>query len=162
MSVLVQIFNNHELGFEVRTVDRDGETWFVAKDVAEILGYSNTRDAIARHCRCVAKHDVGVETGKKRDGSPAMQEIAVTIIPERDVYRLVMRSNLPEAERFEEWVVSEVLPSIRKRGVYATDELIEKTLTDPDYGIAVLTRLKAERKKTQAIQETVDQEKPKD
>jgi anti-repressor protein len=141
------------LSIRVILVGQDGEPWFVAREVADILGYKDPINAIKTHCRGVAKHHLVDSLGRKRE---------MSIIPERDVYRLVMRSNLPEAERFEEWVVSEVLPSIRKRGVYTTDELIEKTLTDPDYGIAVLTRLKAEREKAQAIQETVDQEKPKD
>lgn len=97
-------FNSHD----VRTIEKDGEVWFVAKDVAEILGYSNTRDAIARHCKGTS--DVVIH-----DGS---QNRAMSIIPERDVYRLIMKSALPSAEKFEEWVVSEVLPTIRKTGSY--------------------------------------------
>jgi anti-repressor protein len=95
---------------EVRTLTADnGEPWFVAQDVAEVLGYSNTRDAVSRHCKA-AKAGVAFH-----DGS---QNRVMTIIPERDVYRLVMRSKMPSAEKFEEWVVGEVLPSLRKSGAY--------------------------------------------
>ncbi|MFX1716725.1 Bro-N domain-containing protein [Paraburkholderia sp. A1RO-5L] len=90
----------------VRAAQIDGEPWLVAHDVAKALGYSNTADAIAKHCK--AKTTIA-----KRDGG------FMTLIPERDVYRLVMRSKLPSAERFEEWVVGEVLPSIRRTGSYS-------------------------------------------
>lgn len=96
---------------KVRVIDRDGEPWFVAADVAAVLGYSRPRDAVSRHCRGAVKHGIPTSSGDQE----------VTIIPERDVYRLIMRSRLPEAERFEDWVVGEVLPSIRKTGGYHTD-----------------------------------------
>lgn len=94
----------------VRTIERNGVPWFVAKDVATVLGYSNSRDAIAKHCKAP-------DTVANRDGIPGNPNIV--IIPERDVYRLIMRSKLPAAERFEEWVVAEVLPAIRKTGQYS-------------------------------------------
>lgn len=97
---------------EVRTVMVDNEPYFVGKDVAEVLGYSNTRDALAKHCK--AKADVAIY-----DGS---QNRKMVVIPERDVYRLIMRSKLPTAERFEEWVVGIVLPSIRKTGSYSVPQ----------------------------------------
>lgn len=108
MSQELSIFNYS--GMQVRTIEKNGEPYFVAKDVADALGYANSRDAIKTHCKCadtVAIHD-------GTSGNPN-----VTVIPERDVYRLVMRSKLESAERFEEWVVSEVLPSIRKTGMYS-------------------------------------------
>ena len=92
-------------GHSVRVIDIEQDPWFVAKDVAEVLGYAKTENAIARHCKA------GTTTPKQGGG-------LITIIPERDVYRLIMRSKLPEAESFEEWVVGEVLPSIRKTGGY--------------------------------------------
>lgn len=92
----------------MRTLVKDGEPYFVAKDVADVLGYSDTRKATELHCKGGVKHPVLTNGGTQ----------ALTIIPERDVYRLVMRSKLPSAERFEEWVVGEVLPSIRKTGGY--------------------------------------------
>lgn len=66
-------------------------------------------------------------------------------IPEKDVYRLIMRSNLPNAEQFQDWVCDEVLPSIRKHGIYATDNVIDQILNNPDFGIELLTKLKEER-----------------
>lgn len=93
-------------GMEVRVVvGADGEPWFVAFDVATALGYAKPQNAIARHCKAQA-------TAPKQGGG------FHAIIPERDLYRLIMKSQLPSAERFEEWVVSEVLPSIRKTGGY--------------------------------------------
>lgn len=106
-------------GAQIRTLLLEGEPYFVAKDVAELLGYQRARDAIAQHCRGAVKHRLPTTSGEQD----------VTIIPERDVYRLVMRSKLPSAERFEEWVVGEVLPAIRKTGSYrvapmSTNEMI--------------------------------------
>jgi len=93
---------------QVRVIERDGEPWFVAKDVAEVLGYSKPRNAVSAHCKGALKWGAPTNGGEQE----------ITIIPERDVYRLVMRSKLPSAERFEEWVVGEVLPQIRKTGQY--------------------------------------------
>jgi len=93
-------------GSNIRTVVKDGEPWFVAKDVAEALGYVNTKDAIKSHCKCS-------EILKGRESLPfTTSPRGITIIPERDIYRLVLKSNLPSAEKFEEWVVGEVLPTI--------------------------------------------------
>lgn len=114
----LKIFENPDFG-QIRMVMIENEPYFVGKDVAEMLGYSRPNEAISTHCRCTLKHRIGVETGKKADGSPILQEVEMLVIPERDVYRLIMRSKLPSAEKFEEWVVSEVLPSIRKTGGYS-------------------------------------------
>ena len=95
-------------GAPIRVVEGRGEPWFVAKDVADLLGYAKSRNAISAHCKGALKQGVPTESG--------IQEMQ--IIPERDVYRLIMRSKLPEAEKFEEWVVGEVLPSVRKTGGY--------------------------------------------
>jgi anti-repressor protein len=92
----------------VRVVDVDGEPMFIASDIALVLGYQRSRDAIAQHCKGAVKRRLPTAGGEQD----------VTLIPERDVYRLVMRSRLPDAEQFEEWVVGEVLPSIRKSGSY--------------------------------------------
>ena len=102
----LQIFNNAEFG-QIRTVEIEGKIYFVGKDVANALGYSNPRDAIARHCKGVVKHDSFKEGG---------QEVA--LIPEGDMYRLITHSKLESAERFESWVFDEVLPSLRKTGSY--------------------------------------------
>lgn len=110
---------------EVRTVIKDGVPWFVAKDIAEILGYSNPQKAVRDHCKTVIP--VGV------NGSFTLDPQTI-IIPERDVYRLVMRSKLPTAEKFEEWVVGEVLPSIRKTGKY---EAVPQYDIPPTYAAAL-------------------------
>jgi anti-repressor protein len=94
---------------QIRTIMQNGEPWFVAKDITDALGYSNGRDAVSKHCK-------GNNTVAICDGTPGNPN--TTIIPERDVYRLIVKSQLPSAERFEEWVFGEVLPSIRKTGGY--------------------------------------------
>lgn len=108
----VQVFKNEE--FEVRTVEVDGEPWFVGKNVAEILGYSNPRDALIRH---VDEEDKGVT---KCDTLGGIQQM--TIINESGLYSLILGSKLPSAKRFKHWVTSEVLPAIRQSGVYMTDD----------------------------------------
>jgi anti-repressor protein len=125
----------------VRTVLKDGEVWFVAKDVAEILGYKNTNDTIIRHCK--KKQTIG-----KREG------LQIVIIPESDVYRLVIKSQLPSAEKFESWVMEEVLPSVRKHGAYMTPETIEKAILNPEFIIKLATELKEERSKRIEAEQT--------
>ncbi|WP_082498337.1 Bro-N domain-containing protein [Chryseobacterium sp. Leaf180] len=95
---------------ELRTIEIDGEIWFSGADVAKTLGYSNPRDALSRHCKPkgVVKHDIPTASGLQ----------ALTFINESNVYRLVIKSKLPAAERFEEWIFEEVIPSIRKKGFY--------------------------------------------
>ena len=93
----------------------DGEPWFVGKDIAEALGYINTRKAIGDHC----KHDVPFEWSNETFHPFETLDPQTIIIPERDVYRLIMKSKLPSAQMFEDWVVSDVLPSIRKTGSYS-------------------------------------------
>ena len=92
----------------MRVIEQDGEPWFVAKDVADALGYARARDAISDHCKGAVKRRILTAGGEQE----------ATVIPERDLYRLVMRSRLPSAEKFEEWVVATVLPSVRKHGGY--------------------------------------------
>lgn len=99
-------------GIPVRVIDHDGEPWFVGRDVAKLLGYKNPQKAIRDHCKASR------QVGKGVNDSFTPLDPQTGIIPERDVYRLIMRSNLPTAERFEEWVVAEVLPAIRKTGGY--------------------------------------------
>lgn len=103
----IMIFNNEEFG-EIRTIEIDGKPYFMATDIAKALGYSKPNNAISAHCRAALKYSTPI-SGK-------MQE--VNFIPEGDVYRLIIRSQLPTAEKFEKWVFDEVLPSIRKTGGY--------------------------------------------
>lgn len=138
----LQIFQNAEFG-SVRTATIDGEPYFVGKDVATILGYSNPRDAISKH---VDDEDKGVA---KCDTLGGRQEIL--FINESGLYSLILRSQLPAAKRFKRWVTTEVLPAIRRHGMYATEELI----ANPDLAIAAFQALKAEREKRQALEEAV-------
>jgi len=105
-------------GVAVRVVEIEGEPWFVAKDVATVLGYANSRKAVADHCKSARPIGEGVT-----DRYSPVFDPQTTIIPERDLYRLIMRSRLPAAERFEEWVVGEVLPSIRKTGGFGEPKM---------------------------------------
>lgn len=102
-------------GCPVRAVSIDGEPWFVAKDVAELLGYANPSRSVENHCKALKKFNTTELVGL---GFAAPPLSGLILIPERDLYRPIMQSKLPAAERFEEWVVGEVIPSIRKTGTY--------------------------------------------
>ena len=103
----LQIFKNEEFG-SVRTIDVDGRPYFSAVDIATALGYANPRKAIIDHCKGVTKRDILTQGGQQ----------SVNFIPEGDIYRLIIRSHLPSAEKFERWVFDEVLPQIRETGGY--------------------------------------------
>lgn len=115
---------------EVRMIEKESEPQFVGKDVAEILGYSNTRKAILNH---VDDEDKGVT---KWDTLGGLQDI--TIINESGLYSLILKPKLPNAKKFKRWVTSEVLPSIRKHGMYATAETVDRLISDPDTAIKLL------------------------
>lgn len=151
MTSNLEIFKNEEFG-EIRTVTIDGEPWFVGKDIATALGYSNTRDAIAKH---VDDEDKGVAKCDTPSGKQNM-----SIINESGLYALIFGSKLESAIRFKHWVTSEVLPSIRKHGAYMTNEVIERTLTDPDYLIQLATALKEERQARKLAEEKIKEQKP--
>ena len=136
----LQVFNNTEFG-SVRTININGEPMFVGKDVAEILGYINPRDALAKR---VDDEDKGVA---KCDTLGGVQEL--TVINESGLYSLILSSKLPNAKKFKRWVTSEILPAIRKHGVYAVDEV----LNNPDMLIAALEELKSEREKVKSLKE---------
>ena len=124
MTQQLAVFNFH--GSQIRTIEQDGDLWFIGKDVAEVLGYENPAEAVRDHCKTV-------EILKTSKTLPLdIPPRGLQIIPERDVYRLVMRSKLPSAERFEEWVTGEVLPSIRKTGGYSMQpqELIARAVIE--------------------------------
>ena len=104
----MRVFNNEEFG-EIRTTEIDGKPYFVASDVATALGYTNPRKAVIDHCKGVTKRDTPTSSGTQ----------SMSYIGEGDLYRLIMKSKLPSAEKFENWVMDEVLPSIRRTGSYA-------------------------------------------
>ena len=121
---------HHEMFGDIRAIEKDGEPWFVGKDVAVALGYSRTADAVAAH---VDAEDKGVGKIPTPGG-----EQDVTIINESGLYSLVLSSKLPQAKVFKRWVTAEVLPSIRRHGAYATAPTIEKIIASPEFGIALL------------------------
>ncbi|EHD0818680.1 phage antirepressor [Staphylococcus pseudintermedius] len=148
----LQIFNFEEL--PVRTLTVDDEPYFVGKDVAEILGYSKARNAIAKHVDFEDKKDAPIQ-------GPLGETQKMTIINESGLYSLIFSSKLESAKRFKRWVTSEVLPAIRKHGIYATDSVIEQTIQNPDYIIHVLTEFKKEREGRLVAEQQVQELKPK-
>ncbi|EKA7730820.1 phage antirepressor KilAC domain-containing protein [Listeria innocua] len=147
----LQIFNFE--GNEVRTVFIENEPHFIGKDVAKILGYSNSRDALKRH---VFLKNKGVV---KHDSLGGSQNL--TAINEAGLYQLIFKSKLESAERFQDWVTSEVLPSVRKHGAYMTNDTIEKAITDPDFLIKLATNLKEEKTKRIEAEQRLEIQKPK-
>lgn len=132
-----EIFKNTEFG-TVRVVMIKEIPWFVGKDVAEALGYNEPHKAIQRHVDedDGMKYPITDSTGRKQE---------TWLINESGLYSLILGSKLESAKRFKKWVTSEVLPSIHKHGIYATDNVIDNILNNPDFGIELLTKLKEER-----------------
>ena len=146
----MEIFKNPEVG-SVRVIEENGKYLFCGVDVAKALGYTKPQNAIDRHCPHALKRGIGVQTGKKADGTPAVQMVEMLFIPEGDVYRLIVHSKLPSAERFERWVFDEVLPSIRKHGAYMTKEKLWEVATSPEALMKLCSDLLAEREKNAAL-----------
>lgn len=133
-----RIFNDPMFG-DVRTVEVDGKVLFCGADIAKALSYARPTKAVMDHCKGVLKRDILTNGGKQQ----------MSFIPEGDVYRLIVRSALPEAERFEHWLFDEVVPTIRKHGMYATDELLD----NPEFAIQVFQKLKEERDRNRELSE---------
>lgn len=147
----LQVFQNVEFGNLGVTII-NGKEYFQASDAARMLGYANPHKAIQDHCK-------NVSTRRTNDSLGRQQEM--NFIPEGDLYRLIVKSKLPSAERFERWVFDEVLPTIRKHGAYFTPDVLERTLSDPNYIIGIISAL-AESKKELAMKDQVIGElKPK-
>lgn len=147
----LQVFNNEEFG-QVRTVVQGENVWFVAKDVAEVLGYNNTSKAIQMHVDEDEKADLPIWDGRQNRNQK--------VINESGLYSLILSSKLPSAKKFKKWVTSEVLPSIRKHGAYMTDQVLEQAVTNPDFAIGLLTKLKEEKEKLAAAQQQIVQQQP--
>ena len=146
MNRLPQVFTYGEK--EVRTVVKDGEVWFVAKDVCDVLNHSNHKVAVSRLDEDeVSKVYLTDSLGRSQQ---------TTIVNEAGLYSLILTSNKPEAKQFKRWVTHEVLPSIRKYGAYMTDDVLERSIQDPDYMIGLLTALKEERQKRLEAEKTVN------
>ena len=150
----LQIFKNEKFG-EVRTVTVNNEPWFVGKDVAEALGYSNASKAVFVH---VNEEDRILRTLEADSQNGNVVRTQTALINESGLYALIFGSKLESAKQFKHWVTSEVLPAIRKHGVYAVDELLE----NPDMAIKAFTALKEEREKNRLLQADNERMKPKE
>lgn len=144
----LKLFNFEDCHIRV-VKDETGEPWFVANDVTDALGYSNGRDAVAKHCKTqgVAKRDILTSGGSQ----------LATVISEANLYRLIIKSPKPEAERFERWVTEEVLPSIRKHGVYMTPSVIEQAILNPDMLIKLATTIKEEQERRRVLEQDLQE-----
>ena len=138
----MKIFKNPEFG-NVRVIDEDGKYLFCGTDVARALGYSIPSKAVNTHCKGVSKMEAPTNGGVQK----------LLFIPEGDVYRLIVHSKLPSAERFERWVFDEVLPTIRQHGAYLTREKLWEVATSPEALLKLCSDLLAEREKNAALRE---------
>lgn len=151
----LQIFNNTEFG-SIRTVVINGEPWFVGKDIAAALGYTDLSHCIVDH---VDEEDrINSKTHGQTD--PELGQRGTWLINESGLYSLTLSSKLPTAKKFKHWVTSEVLPTIRKHGAYMTPEVIERTLADPDFIIQLATTLKEERQARHAAELKLQEQQP--
>ena len=142
MNIEIQIFKDERFG-EVRTTVINGEPWFVGKDVASVLGYSNHRKALIDHIDADDKTDgVTIRDSIGRDQTPML-------INESGLYSLILSSKLPQAKRFKRWVTSEVLPAIRRHGVFAMDDIVNNT----DALIEALKAFKEEKLKNKKLED---------
>lgn len=143
LSENIKIFNNAEFG-EIRVMLIDDDPWFVGKDIAVALGYNNPQKAIRDH---VDEQDRGVNEMDTPGGKQP-----IIIINESGLYSLIFSSKLESAQRFKHWVTHEVLPSIRKHGMYMTDNLLETAIANPDFVIGLIQNMKAEKEKNVSLQ----------
>lgn len=143
LSENIKIFNNAEFG-EIRVMLIDDEPWFVGKDIAVALGYKDTVNALKAHVdeQDKAGWRITTQFGEKE----------TTIINESGLYSLIFSSKLESAHRFKHWVTHDVLPSIRKHGMYMTDNLLETAIANPDFVIGLIQNMKAEKEKSAALQ----------
>lgn len=140
----IKIFENEQFG-AVRMLMKDGQPWFVGKDIANILGYADLNKAIAMH--------VDDEDKKLKDKtSSSFGQRGATIINESGFYSLVLASKMPNAKKFKRWVTSEVLPSIRKYGMYATEQTIDNVLNDTEEAEKLFIQLKEEKLRTRELE----------
>ncbi len=154
----LKIFENEAFG-AVRVIECEGQPWFVARDVCAMLGFDDghTNDAIkgldedekATPLKIVGRNDFN---GLRKDS---------LLVNEPGLYSLILRSNKPEASAFKRWITHDVIPSIRRHGMYATPQTVEAMLDDPDTTIKILTALKEERAQRQALEAKAEADRPK-
>lgn len=151
---VIQVFSHPQFG-NIGTIETEnGKVMFKANDVAAALGYSQPKVAISKLCKGVTVLETPSEN---QYGTVVLQP--TRYISEADIYRLVMRSKLPEAERFQDWVCEEVLPSIRKHGGYLTDAALQRVVTEPDFLIGLGNAIKEERKNRMAVEAKCEEQK---
>ena len=146
----LQIFKNADFG-EVRTIEENGSVLFCGSDVARALGYAKPQNAIAAHCKGALKRGILTDGGKQD----------MSFIPESDLYRLAFGSKLPAAEKFTDWVTTEILPTIRKHGAYMTPDTLDRMISSPEFGIKLLTALQEERAQRAKLESKVEADAPK-
>lgn len=154
MNDKIQVFCHPQFGNIGTIQTENGKVLFKATDVAKALGYVETAKAVRTHCKGVSVLDTPSEN---QFGAVVMQP--TRYITEADIYRLVMRSKLPEAEKFQDWVCEEVLPSIRKHGAYLTDAALQRVVTEPDFLIGLANTIKEERKNRMAVEAKCEKQK---
>ena len=153
----LKIFENSEFG-KIQVIERNGEPWFIGKEVAEILGYKDTADALKKH---VDEEDKQFFKVGETPTLKIKSNYGAYIINESGLYSLVLSSKLKKAKEFKRWVTSEVIPAVRKHGGYLTNEKIEEVLNDPDTIIKLATTLKEERAKRNEAERRLEEAKPK-
>lgn len=152
MNTEIQTFNFNNSSLRTLT-DEAGDPWFVAKDVCDVLGYTNASKTISDH--------VDPEDKLNNESLSSLGQRGGWLVNESGLYSLILSSKLPTAKEFKRWVTHEVLPSIRKRGIYATEATIDRILIDPDFGIRLLTDLKEERAKRIEAENQIKELEPK-
>ena len=157
---MMEVFENQEFG-SIRVLQEAGKTFFCASDVAKALGYVNPYAAVKRHCRGPLTKREGVVQKVNQYGDAGEQVVEISFITEGDVYRLIVHSKLPSAERFEHWVFDEVLPSIRKHGVYMSDSILDQVIQHPEVIYTLAQELVAEREQLEGIRKQLDAAQPK-
>ena len=157
---MMEVFENQEFG-SIRVLQEAGKTFFCASDVAKALGYVNPYAAVKRHCRGPLTKREGVVQKVNQYGDAGEQVVEIAFITEGDVYRLIVHSKLPSAERFEHWVFDEVLPSIRKHGVYMSDSILDQVIQHPEVIYTLAQELVAEREQLEGIRKQLDAAQPK-
>ena len=156
----VMIFESDKFG-QIRTAGTSEEPLFCLSDICRVLELQVTPTKNRLKTPGVTSIKVGVQTGVKSDGSPAIQQVDMTFINEQNLYRVIMRSDKPQAESFQDWVCGEVLPSIRKNGAYMTEKTLERALAEPDFLIQLAQQLKEEKTKRLELEKDNKVLKPK-
>lgn len=167
----IKVFENQQFG-QIRSIVKDGEPWFVGRDVAERLGYANTKDAILTHVdeedRCIIqKSEIATIENHIPKSALAMEFVhaipnrGLTFINESGLHSLVLSSKLPQAKLFKRWITHEVIPAIRRHGGYLTPEKVEEVLLNPDTIIQLATQLKESHEKVRMLEAQREQDAPK-